>query len=166
MSVYYILSVTMITLRNMQKLPQREVIFAAAAVLMTALVILLTPLRYSLLVEPRIHDVDPADIYARVSAKPDDYLFIDVRPLVDYGKIHSKDAINIPIASLYDKWRELPRSRKQIVLICGGGRLSGVAFFFLQHFGFTNISRVSGGLENWVSKGLPVVLQESPEPLP
>ena len=144
------------------KISRRELSIAAVAVLATAFVIFFTPLRYTILVEPKVHEIEPDEIYAKMVQKPDYYLFVDVRPAADYKKVHAKGAINIPIALFYDEWREFPRTGKEIVLICGGGRLSGVAFFFLQHFGFTNIVRVSGGIENWLSKGLPVVLQETP----
>jgi rhodanese-related sulfurtransferase len=131
------------------------------AVVATASIIFFTPLRYNAFIEPDAHDVDPLEIHTNITEHPDRYLFVDVRPAADYQKMHATDSINIPIGSLYDTRQELPRSGKRIVLICTGGRLSGVAFFFLQHFGFTNIVRVSGGLENWVSEGLPVVLQEA-----
>ncbi len=142
------------------KVSPRDATFSAAAVLLTAFIIFFTPLRYTILIEPHVREIDPQEIYTRMSQAPDKYLFIDVRPVTDYEKLHAKGAINIPIGLFYDKWREFPRSGKEIVLICGGGKLSGVAFFFLQHFGFTNIVRVSGGIENWLSENLPVVLQE------
>ena len=143
------------------KISQRELSIAAVMVLLTAFIIFFTPLRYTILIEPKVNEIEPDTIYAKMVEKPDNYLFIDVRPAADYQKLHAKGAVNIPIGLFYDKWREFPRTGKEIVLICGGGRLSGVAFFFLQHFGFTNIVRISGGIENWLSKGLPVVLQET-----
>lgn len=133
------------------------------AILLTAVSIYFTPLRYTPLIEPKIQDVESGEIHARIVENPDAYLFIDVRNESDYSKMHAEGSINIPIAKLYDMWhQELPRSGKEIVLICGRGKLAAVAFFFLQHFGFTNILRVSGGVEDWATKGLPVVLQETP----
>jgi len=140
---------------------QRELVFFMVTVLLTAFIIFFTPLRYTILVEPKIKDADPEKIYMDMTQNPDNYLFIDVRTAADYKKLHAKGSINIPIAQFYDKWREFPRTGKEIVLICGGGRLSGVAFFFLQHFGFTNIVHVPGGIDNWVLKNLPVILQET-----
>ncbi len=144
------------------KISRRDMFLSGATVLVTALVIFFTPLRYTILIEPQIRNVEPDKIYADMTKDPGKYLFIDVRPAADYQKLHAKGAINVPIGTFFDKWQEFPRTGKEIVLICGGGRLAGVAFFFLQHFGFTNIVRVSGGIENWLSKNLPVVLQESP----
>lgn len=140
----------------------RELLCILAGALLSVLLIFATPIRYTALIEPSVHDIDPKEIHAEMTSSPDDYFFIDVRTPADYKKMHAENSANIPIAQFYDKWREFPRSGKEIVLICGGGRLSGVAFFFLQHFGFTNIVRVSGGIENWAAEGLPVVLQESP----
>jgi len=123
-------------------------------------VIFFTPLRYSTIIEPEISDLEPEKVHSLLKENPENYLFIDVRPKSDYDKLHAEGSSNTPIQFLYDKWRELPKSGKEIILICSGGRLSGVAFFFLQHFGFTNIHRVAGGLEAWALKDLPVVLLE------
>jgi len=43
------------------------------------------------------------------------------------------------------------------VLICSGGRASGVAYGYLEHYGFLNLRRINGGIENWLAEGLPVV---------
>jgi rhodanese-related sulfurtransferase len=115
-------------------------------------------LRYTPLWEPVIHNVDPSLIAEKMKANPDGYLFIDVRPQEMYQKLHAKGAQNIPIHLFYDKRTEFPKSGKEIVLICSGGRLAGVAYYFLEHFGFRNIMRVEGGVENWQAQGLPVVL--------
>ena len=134
-------------------------------VLLTATGIFFTPLRYTKLIEPKIHDVLSEEIYTRLTRNPDKYLFMDVRPKDKYDERHAEGSINTPIAELYDGWRELPRTGKEIVLICGKGNLSGVAYFFLQHFGFTNIVRVAGGVDDWATKGLPVVSNSKTIPI-
>ncbi|TAJ16025.1 MAG: rhodanese-like domain-containing protein, partial [Dehalococcoidia bacterium] len=64
----------------------------------------------------------------------------------------------MPLHTLYQERFALPRneSGKTIVLICSGGSASGVGYGYLQHYGFRNILRVEGGIENWQAKGLPV----------
>ena len=148
-------------LSHIRRISLQELVLFSIAVLLTAFTIFFTPLRYNILVEPKIKSVDPESIYVNMNLNPEKYLFIDVRSITDYQKLHAKGSVSIPIAQLYDKWRELPRRNQEIVLICGGGRLSGVAFFFLQHFGFNNIMHVTGGIDNWVLNNLPVVLQET-----
>jgi 3-mercaptopyruvate sulfurtransferase SseA len=38
-------------------------------------------------------------------------VFIDVRPKTDYDALHIKGAINIPLAELPQRWRDLPRNK-------------------------------------------------------
>ncbi len=115
-------------------------------------------LRYTSLWEPVLRDVDPSEIAEKIKANPDGYIFIDVRPQAMYDALHAEGSMNTPIHILYDERVNLPKSGKEIVLICSGGRLSGVAYYFLEHFGFRNILRIAGGVENWQAQGFPVVL--------
>lgn len=129
------------------------VVFGIAFV--TTVVVLLTPLRWTPLLEPRIDDVDPAEFYEEYRANPEQYIFIDVRPENAFRALHAAGSINMPLHTLYDERKLLPRRGKDIVLICSGGRASGVGYHYLEHFGFRNIRRVEGGIENWVLKKLP-----------
>jgi rhodanese-related sulfurtransferase len=125
--------------------------------LITALVIYLTPLKHIALIEPTIRDIDAQKIYTEMTANPDKYIFIDVRPVAAYTKLHAQGAMNIELYKMYYERKNLPKHGKKIVLICSGGVASGVAFSYLEHYGFFNIYRVEGGIENWVKAGLPVV---------
>jgi rhodanese-related sulfurtransferase len=88
----------------------------------------------------------------------DNTLFIDVRSPKEYNELHAEGSINIPIADLYDKWKnELPREGKDIYLICTSGRLASVAYGYLQIHGFTNLKHIEGGVSNWVSEKQPTV---------
>ncbi len=133
----------------------KYIFIVSATFLLTLVLIYGTPLRYTDLLEPKIKDVDPSVFYQKYSQNPDKYVFIDVRPLEAYKNIHAKGSVSKPLHTLYDERHTLPKDDKEIILICSGGRASGVGFFYLQHYGFTNISRVEGGIENWIEKGLP-----------
>jgi phage shock protein E len=132
-----------------------------ATVLVTVLAIYLTPLKWINIIEPTIKDVDPATFYNNYKNNKDNYLFIDVRSESSYKRVHAEGSINIPLYKMYDARHSLPKSGKEIVLICSGGRASGVAYGYLQHYGFFNIQRVTGGIENWIAQGLPVVSEGS-----
>ncbi len=121
---------------------------------------LFSPLRYTALVEPSVRDIDPKAIFELIEKNPDRYLLIDVRGSADYKKIHAKHAINIPIHLLYEERKNLRQSGKEIVLMCTGGKLAGVAYSYLEHYGFQNISRVDGGIENWQTQNLPIVMED------
>lgn len=123
----------------------------------TALLIYLTPLKHVNLVEPSIRDLTPTEFYEMYKGNETDYVFIDVRPDYLYDELHAEGSINIPINMLYDERHDLPKKGKQIVLICGGNRLSGVSYGYLEHYGFQNLYRVYGGMPAWHLAGLPVV---------
>ena len=118
---------------------------------------LVTPLRFLSLIEPRITDITPNDFYQEFSKNPDDYIFIDVRSVENYASGHPAGAVNMPLQTMYVQRQHLPKSGKTIVLTCGGDYSSGVAFSYLQHFGFFNIKRIPGGLPAWKAAGLPTV---------
>lgn len=126
------------------------------AVLVTIFAIYLTPLKHLNLVEPKIDDIDPTAFQDAYAKNPDDYIFIDVRPEGAYNQFRAAGSINIPLHVLYDARHVLPKRGKTIVLICSGGRASGVAYSYLEHYGFLNLKRIDGGIENWQLEGLPV----------
>lgn len=132
-----------------------------ATVLLTAAIIYLTPLKWINIIEPTIKDIDPVAFQNDFVKNSDHYLFIDVRSEDAYDKLHATGSINVPLHTLYDYRHVLPKSGKEIVLICSGGRASGIAYSYLQHYGFFNISRIEGGIENWVFLGLPTETTQS-----
>ncbi len=132
------------------------ILVAAGTVVLTALAIYLTPLRHITLISPVMNEMDPKVFYADFTAHPNDYILIDVRSADIYQAAHAKGAINIPIENLYDEHYTLPKTGKQIALICTTGRLAAVAYGYLQDWGFTNLIHIQGGLENWTAEGLPV----------
>lgn len=134
---------------------QTLIITTLAAAVVVACAIYLTPLKWLTFVEPSIHDIDPQEFYAAYQADPDKYVFIDVRPGDVYATLHAAGSQNMPLHMLYDTRHTLPKTGKEIVLICSGGRASGVGYSYLEHFGFYNISRIEGGIEKWVMEKLP-----------
>lgn len=128
-------------------------------IIATSLLIYLTPLKNIALIEPTVKDIDPQIFYNDYVKNKDKYLFIDVRPTAMYEKIHAEGSKNIQLHEMYYEHKNLPKHGKEIVLICSGGLASGVAYSYLQHYGFFNIVRIEGGIENWQNKKLPVVSQ-------
>lgn len=114
-----------------------------------------TPLKYSQLIEPKINDVDARVIAPDIAAHPENYEFIDVRPAIDFDNLHAVGSKNIPLYRMYFERHTLPKKGKTIVLVCSGGVASGVAYMYLEHFGFRNLLRIDGGIEAWQAAGLP-----------
>ncbi len=135
---------------------KKDLIWLLGGVLLAALVIYLTPLKNLNMIEPRIKDVPPAEFYKDFSVNPEKYVFIDVRPEESYAKEHAKGSINIPLTQMYFERTKLPKSGKTIALICTTGISSGVAYGYLEHYGFLNLRRIQGGIEAWRAAGLPV----------
>lgn len=133
-----------------------HVVVSVVTLLVTAAVIYLTPLKNIAIIEPSILDQTPVAFNTEYTADPAQYLFIDVRPSDAYNRAHAPGAISMPLHTLYNTRHSLPKSGKEIVLICNEGIASGVGYHYLQHFGFFNIRRIGGGMEKWIADGLPV----------
>ncbi len=117
-------------------------------------------IRYTELVKPApMVGIEPTILHATIESQdPNNYLFLDVRTAGEYERLHAALSTNMPIVDLYDSWPTLPRdSDTKIYLICSGGRLSAVAYEFLQLHGFQNIVHVTGGIQNWSASDLPTV---------
>ncbi len=133
------------------------------SIVATAALIYLTPLKHIALIEPTVRDVESQEFYAKYKENPDQYLFVDVRSADAYTKLHAQGSVSMPLHTLYNLHSSLPRRGKEIVLICSGGVASGVAYSYLQHFGFFNIVRIDGGIEKWIAAGLPTAEGSSPQ---
>jgi len=144
-----------------------KIAFVATAVFCSGIVlgvllVLLTPMRFFDLVDPQINEISPVSFYNTFTRNTDSYIFIDVRTKEDYVNGHAPGAINMPLETLYTQRHFLPKTGKTIAIICNREQASGVAFSYLQHFGFYNIERVTGGMDAWKAAGLPVVMGALP----
>ncbi len=128
------------------------------AILVVATVFLIPAIRYLPIVEPSVRDIDPKVLAEQMKQDPSRFIFLDVRSKEMYDKLHAVGAKLQPLATLYNERHFLPRNdpNKTIVLICSGGLASGVAYSYLEHYGFRNIYRVKGGIEGWQAANLPV----------
>ncbi len=132
--------------------------YVLVLVLGLAVFYLVPAIRYASIVEPTVKDVDSEIFYAQYKDNPDRYVFLDVRGADAYERLHAVGAKLQPLHTFYTERYNLPKNdpEKQIVLICSGGIASGVAYSYLEHYGFRNIVRIKGGIEEWQAAGLPV----------
>lgn len=133
-----------------------KLFFLLGGVLIAILAIYLTPLKHKNIIQPAIDDIDPSSFYTDFVENPEDYIFIDVRSESEYEDFHAQGSLNMPLHTLFDQRLNLPKSGKTIVLICTGGRASGVAYSYLEHFGFLNLKRIEGGVNAWHAADLPI----------
>lgn len=85
-------------------------------------------------------------------------VFLDIREKKDFDKGHIVDSINIPLAKLHERITELEKKKDvPIIVVCQMGQQSGAAVKALEAKGFTQVSRMSGGISEWQIQNLPLV---------
>ena len=84
-------------------------------------------------------------------------LVLDIRPKKEFDQGHVVDAINIPFDALKNRMTELEKYKtKPIIVMCKHGQQSGSVGKTLGEAGYTNVSRLQGGVTEW-STTLPLV---------
>ena len=85
-------------------------------------------------------------------------VILDIRDNKAFDGGHIVDAVNIPLAKLKERLKELEKFRdKPLVVVCQMGHQSGEAVKLLEENGFANVSRMKGGMTEWQTQGLPAV---------
>lgn len=81
---------------------------------------------------------------------------LDVREPSEWNEAHIDGAVLIPLGELAARTAELPADQ-DILIICRSGNRSGQARDLLRTAGFAQTTSISGGINAWISAGLPVV---------
>jgi hydroxyacylglutathione hydrolase len=81
---------------------------------------------------------------------------VDVRGESEYKAGHIKGAENIFVGTLAENLNKLNK-HKQIVIQCQSGDRTAIAYSLLAKHGFKNVKNYSGGMNEWVNTGNPVV---------
>lgn len=85
-------------------------------------------------------------------------LMLDIRERVDFEKGHIVDSVNIPLAKLKERMVELEKNKDNpIIVVCNMGHQAGDAVKALEADGFSQVSRMSGGISEWQVQNLPLV---------
>ena len=82
-------------------------------------------------------------------------IVVDVREPDEYNRSHVKNALNLPLSTLYNSpeaTKELPKNEK-IVVYCNSGNRSSMAAEILKHQGFTDVE--NGINQDHVESALP-----------
>jgi len=100
--------------------------------------------------------VSPQELVNLVNHK--DALVLDVRESGEYSEGHIVKSLNIPHTSLNQRLSELNKYKdKPVIVACKMGQNAGSAGTILRKAGFTDVSRLSGGITEWRNQNLPVV---------
>ena len=90
-------------------------------------------------------------------AKRDSGAFIlDVRQPEEWNEVHVPDSTLIPLGELAARAAELPKDQ-EIVIVCRSGNRSAQARDLLLGAGFTQVTSMAGGLNQWKAAGYPTV---------
>jgi len=81
---------------------------------------------------------------------------VDLRGASEYKTAHIAKAENIFVGTLPDHLDEVSKDKK-VIIHCQSGDRSSIAYSILAKNGFTNIVNFSGGMNEWVNEGEPVV---------
>jgi rhodanese-related sulfurtransferase len=106
----------------------------------------------------QLQAADGVDVKQAQSMNQQGALLLDVREPEEFSAIHAPNAKLIPLGQLAARLQEISEYKdKPIVVICRSGRRSGIAVSQLQAAGFTQVSNVMGGIQEWEKNGLEVV---------
>jgi rhodanese-related sulfurtransferase len=81
---------------------------------------------------------------------------LDVREQSEWNEGHINGAVLIPLAQLSTRLSEIPAD-KDVLIICRSGNRSAQARDELRAAGYPNTTSIDGGMNAWITAGLPVV---------
>jgi rhodanese-related sulfurtransferase len=82
----------------------------------------------------------------------DGLALVDVRAPREYEQVHINGAINIPVADLRTRFKELDKDRP-VALMCSTGHRSSLGASLLQQRGFTSVYNIAGGMTGYSAAG-------------
>jgi rhodanese-related sulfurtransferase len=81
---------------------------------------------------------------------------LDVREPDEWNTVHIAGATLIPLGELDSHLNELPKD-KEIVVVCHSGNRSAKGRDILLNNGFTQVTSMAGGMNQWQAAGYPTV---------
>jgi len=83
------------------------------------------------------------------------FTVLDVRDQSEWDEGHITEAIHIPYYFIEQRLQELDPAQP-LAVTCASGQRSTLAASLLQKHGFTQLSNVVGGMDEWHKKGIEV----------
>ena len=113
---------------------------------------------YTALAAPAGEKALPREITVAQAAELRDQgaFVLDVREPDEWNAGHIPGAALIPLGELSSRLSELPQDQ-QIVVVCRSGNRSATGRDILLGAGFQLVTSMGGGMNSWVSLGLPTV---------
>jgi rhodanese-related sulfurtransferase len=98
-----------------------------------------------------IIQISAEDLHDKVNGSSK-FVLLDVRAPGEYADAHIEGAINIPVADLRLRHKELKKD-DEIILICSSGNRSSLGASILGQHGFKNLYNVAGGITGYSAAG-------------
>ncbi len=95
--------------------------------------------------------ISAGDLHTMVTGD-DNFVLVDIRAPLEYAENHIKGAINIPVADLRTRHKELQKD-KTTVLVCSSGNRSSLGASILKAQGFNEVVNVAGGMSGYSAAG-------------
>ena len=86
----------------------------------------------------------------------EDVQIVDVRGLAEYNSGHIANANHVFVGTLPQNLDKIKKD-KRVLIHCQGGDRAAIAYSILMKNGFNNILNYSGGINDWVNLGGPLV---------
>ena len=83
-------------------------------------------------------------------------MILDVREQSEWEQGHIEGATLIPLGQLFQSSAELPTDQT-IVVVCRSGNRSAQGRDILETAGFTTVTSMTGGMNDWQAQGYPIV---------
>ncbi|KPJ66136.1 MAG: beta-lactamase [Coxiella sp. DG_40] len=88
----------------------------------------------------------------QLTTKGNEMTLVDVRAPREFESNHISGAVNIPVADLRNRYKELDRN-KLVALMCSTGHRSSLAASILKQHGFEEVYNVAGGMTGYSAAG-------------
>ena len=129
-------------------------ILGGLAIILMAVLIVLDPFNQSKSELPLTVNVEDA-----YELRENGAFVLDVREVNEWEVVHIPDATLIPLGELESRLEEIPKDQ-EILVVCRSGNRSATGRDILLNAGFTNVTSLSGGMNDWVANSYEVVATE------
>jgi rhodanese-related sulfurtransferase len=138
-------------------LPNRWLMTAAAAVVLVTVLVLASGSLNPQSV-PATKGTLPLEISVSQAATMRDQgaFILDVRQPEEWDAVHIQNATLIPLGELPSRLSEVPRDR-DVVVVCRSGNRSQSGRDILLQAGFTQVTSMAGGMNDWAASGYATV---------
>jgi len=99
----------------------------------------------------QVTQISSEDLHDMITGS-EKFVLLDVRATQEFENSHIEGAINIPVADLREKHKEL-KKEDTIIMICSSGNRSSLGASILGQHGFKKLYNVAGGMTGYSNAG-------------